>query len=502
VISVEDWVTIRNLKSRNPALGTRAIAGLLGISRNTVKDALASDRPPKYERPKVLNPDIAPWVEYVTESYLVKRLRVSRIMGDLRSKGYTGSRTALYRWIEEELKPRREAQNAQAFKPYETKPGEQMQYDWAEYRVLIGESITRVFVHLSILGYSRYKAFDASLSVHQGDVFAAIEEALVAFGGLTERVQVDCAKVFVLNASSATFRWNPKFLQFCGFFGLEPTRSAPYHPWSKGKVEKPFDHLETHFIQGARFDSFEQFLSKLKAYQDEVNATEHSVTRKKPAELFELEQKVLRPLPCDSLTGEPKRFVGVAEHLRTVSSDCLVCWGGNRYSVPHVLVRSQLWVRVRKGTSLEIYSQNGTLVASHRLCTGKGHVVVEPAHYRGYRKQSDVEGFEMSAHRLRTRLDGRYPRLDEFFASLRAQKRFNPEHHLSRIMQIFAHYRDESCINAMDACFRYRCFSASFIQGIIGPEAAEPLSTIPIVEIPRLRLSTPPIKRDLKEYQL
>ena len=29
---------------------------------------------------------------------------------------------------------------------------------------------------------------------------------------------------------------------------------------SKGGVEKPFDHLEAHFIQGARFDSFEQFL--------------------------------------------------------------------------------------------------------------------------------------------------------------------------------------------------------------------------------------------------
>ena len=157
---MEDWVTIRTLKARNPVLGTRAIAGLLGISRNTVKDALASDRAPQYERAKVMNPDLEPWVEFVSESYLVKRLRVSRIMADLRSKGFTGSRTALYRWIEEELKPRRVAQNARAFQPYETRPGEQMQYDWAEYRVLIGEAITRVFVHLTILGYSRFKVFD------------------------------------------------------------------------------------------------------------------------------------------------------------------------------------------------------------------------------------------------------------------------------------------------------------------------------------------------------
>jgi hypothetical protein len=67
----------------------------------------------------VINPDVEPWVQFVTEAYLVKHLRVSRIMADLRSKGFTGGKSALYRWIGEELKPRRDAQSAQAFQPYE-----------------------------------------------------------------------------------------------------------------------------------------------------------------------------------------------------------------------------------------------------------------------------------------------------------------------------------------------------------------------------------------------
>ena len=474
----------------------------MGISRNTVKSALASDKAPQYEREKTLNPEIQPYVEFVIEAYLAKRLRVSRILADLRSKGFTGSRSALYRWIEEELKPKRDAQSAQAFQPYETKPGEQMQYDWTEYRLAIGEGITRVYVHLSILGYSRYKCFDASLTVSQGDVFSALEESFFVFDGLTERVQVDNAKVFVLNASSEQFRWNPKFLQFCGFFAIEPCRSAPYHPWSKGKVEKPFEHLETHFIQGVRFESFEQFLLKLKEYETKVNTTVHSVTHNTPAQLFEVERKVLRPLPRDPSTDQPKRFVGVAEQLRTVSSDCLISWGGNRYSVPHVFVARQLWVRVRKGTSLEIYSQKGTLVATHPLCIARGQVVVDQGHYRGYRKQSEGESFEMSAHKLRARFDGRYPRLEEFFSCLRAQKRFNPDHHLSRIVRIFEHYPEESCIRVLEACFRYRCFSAAFLQGIIGGENLPSPAPSPAIEIPRLRLPTPPVKRDLKEYQI
>jgi len=43
VVSTEDWVTIRNLRKKNPYMGTRKIADLVGISRNTVKKALASD---------------------------------------------------------------------------------------------------------------------------------------------------------------------------------------------------------------------------------------------------------------------------------------------------------------------------------------------------------------------------------------------------------------------------------------------------------------------------
>lgn len=37
---MEDWVTIRNLKKKDPNLETRTIALMLGISRNTVKKLL------------------------------------------------------------------------------------------------------------------------------------------------------------------------------------------------------------------------------------------------------------------------------------------------------------------------------------------------------------------------------------------------------------------------------------------------------------------------------
>ena len=48
-MSVEDWAEIRRLH-RAEGLPIKTIARTLGVSRNTVRAAIASDAPPKYER--------------------------------------------------------------------------------------------------------------------------------------------------------------------------------------------------------------------------------------------------------------------------------------------------------------------------------------------------------------------------------------------------------------------------------------------------------------------
>ena len=49
VLSVEDWAEIRRLH-RGEGLPIKMIARTLGVSRNTVRSALASDGPPRYRR--------------------------------------------------------------------------------------------------------------------------------------------------------------------------------------------------------------------------------------------------------------------------------------------------------------------------------------------------------------------------------------------------------------------------------------------------------------------
>ena len=49
MLSVEDWAETRRLHRREE-LGIKTIARTSGISRNTVRAAIVSDAPPKYER--------------------------------------------------------------------------------------------------------------------------------------------------------------------------------------------------------------------------------------------------------------------------------------------------------------------------------------------------------------------------------------------------------------------------------------------------------------------
>jgi len=58
VISVEDWALIRRLAG--DGVPRQQIARQFEVGRSTVDSALASNRPPKYERPPVLEASFSP----------------------------------------------------------------------------------------------------------------------------------------------------------------------------------------------------------------------------------------------------------------------------------------------------------------------------------------------------------------------------------------------------------------------------------------------------------
>jgi len=491
VISMEDWVTIRNFKKINPYLGTRSIAKQLNISRNTVKRALAAEAYPSYkERERKANLQLTPFYDFIKKSYVVRGQKVSVIIDNLKSKGFAGTDISVYRFIDEHFKDAREQKNSKTFEPYETEPGEQMQYDWAQYLVKLGNDFVKVYLHSLILGFSRYRVYEASLDISAQTILSAIEESIFELKGFCKRIQVDNPKVFVINASKNNFKWNDNFLNFCGYYGIEPTRSLPAHPWSKGKVERPFAYLEDHFITNETFESFEDFCAKLKGFQQRVNERIHDTTKEKPFVLYEKEKGFLLELPKN-------RFVIGLMELRNFTKDCLISFKGSKYSVPHQFALKEIWVKTYKGYYLQIYSTEKKLIAEHKMSSKKGTVIMNKEHYKTYR-QVELPSYDILKERFAERFSS-YDSVKDFPLLLEKEKGLNPRRHLVRILDMFSYYNDYDCIFAIVECFKHNTFNYHFVKGML---SLKQLKEDKIDFINNITLPKGIVKRDMKEYSL
>lgn len=446
---MEDWVTIKTLKKRDPSKSLRAIARSLGISHHTVQRALARNDPPSYARTSKTNRALEPFRDLIAELANVKRFRGSRILNDLRSKGYTGGKTAFYRMLSEV-----KIERGKHFTPYSTAPGEQSQFDWSPYTVPIAGIATRVIVFSYLNSFSRFPVYEGSLREDRDTVFWAIEQGLIESGGVSQRIQTDNAKVFVDNASTANFRWNPDYLRFCAHYGIMPSRSLPRHPWSKGKVEKPFQYIEDHFITGASFESFDDFLLKLKAFQHQVASRVHATTKAAPQERLAEDRAAFAPLPVS-------RYCGGRPVIRSVSRDGLLSFNASRYSVPWQYAGTTVWLRLVRGHTLEIYSHTNALIATHAHAAVKGSLVIDKRHYR------TAETAHSSVDRIRLRFRETYPDQDAFLDALFEQKRTNARHHLAGILDVARHYHPDDVARAFETAMTYRIFTVSFFAGYL-----------------------------------
>jgi len=98
--------------------------------------------------------------------------------------------------------------------------------------------------------------------------------------------------------------------------------------------------------RGNTFESFEDFVRKLQAFQDKVNAREHATIKTTPDALIAKDREAFSALP-------ETRYVGIKEESRKATFDGLLSYDGSRYSVPWMFGGKHVWVRVSCGYYLE-----------------------------------------------------------------------------------------------------------------------------------------------------
>jgi hypothetical protein len=250
-------------------------------------------------------------------------------------------------------------------------------------------------------------------------------------------------------------------LELCGHYRVEPVACHPHRPRTKGKVERPFFSLEQQLMKGGAWADLDDLARALLAYSQELDQQTHGTTGERPLVRFEGaggvggERAQLTPLPA-------RPFVGTHEEVRKVSWDCLVSFGGSRYSVPWRHAATQVWLRPSRGTHLLVRDRHGEEIARHALAARKGVTVLDPAHYAGVRTDQP-RGKALLTHVFLRR----FPDHGAFVEGLVAQQANNAGKHLRVVLALAEVYAPEAVAAALLAAREYNAFSHRFVRGLL-----------------------------------
>jgi transposase len=305
VYSRETLVLLKHLlESGQPK---SAIARELGISRRLVYHWIATgqverDTSAPVPRQRVTAPaKLAPF-QPLLEARLAEFPALSsvRLLAECRAAGYTGGYSQLTALVRR-LRPQPTPEPVVRF---ETAPGVQAQFDFAEFRFPWGKR----YAVLIVLGYSRLLAVEWVSRQTARTVMAALERAFAVFGGVPREILFDQMKAVIVEDHRGTdgrLLENAEFARFAAHWGFRIRACRPYRARTKGKVERPVHYLRDNLVYGRTFLGDGDLAAQTVAWLDTVaNVRRHGTTREAPQLRFTRdEQATLQPLASQPYRG-------------------------------------------------------------------------------------------------------------------------------------------------------------------------------------------------------
>ncbi|MFF7984779.1 IS21 family transposase [Streptomyces sp. NPDC007901] len=362
MILVEDWAEIRRLH-RAEQMPIRAIARHLGISKNTVKRALANDRPPQYQRPAKGSAVDAVEVqirELLRETPTMPATVIAERIGWDRGMTILKDRIR-------ELRPAYVPVDPVSRTAY--RPGELAQCDlwFPDVDVPLGYGQSgRPPVLVMVSGYSRVIAARMLPSRRTGDLIDGHWRLLTEWGAVP--------RTLVWDNEAGVGRGHPTS-EFAAFAGLLATRiylCRPRDPEAKGLVERANGYLETSFLPGRHFSGPDDFNTQLQAWLKVANRRVHRTLGARPADRWEADRAQMLTLPAvDPPTWW--RFstrLGRDHYVRVDTCD---------YSVDPAAIGHQVTV-LTDNEQVVVLTSGGEIVAQHARCWARHQTLTDPEH--------------------------------------------------------------------------------------------------------------------------
>ncbi len=238
------WREIHNLQREG--LSRRAISRRLGIHRRTVRNALASNMPPRVvyrRRGSIIDPHRG-WLLAKLQQY--PELTAARLFYLLKERGYEGG-SSLVRQVVAELRPRMKP----VYQSLHFEPGDCGQVDWGVWQMLdVDGGQRRISFFSIVLCHSRMLYIEFFLGEKMEHWLQAHRNAFEYFGGVPKKVMVDNCKTAVTKARSRTqeAQINSVYQSFADHYGFTITACDPYQPQQKGRTENAVGYVKTAFL--------------------------------------------------------------------------------------------------------------------------------------------------------------------------------------------------------------------------------------------------------------
>jgi transposase len=422
----------------------RAIAKKLGRNRKTVRRALGLSPPPRAAS------KIEPFLEIIREKHAMG-LFAPRILREIREIGYTGSLTILKDYLRSLGGRRKKARKV--VQRFETGRAVEAQVDWSPYRVPIAGTETIVHCFSMVLGYSRWMSIGFFRNERLETLLFAHVEAFRYAQGMCARLVYDNQTTVTVGRIGKRPIWNPTFLEFVKHYGFVPRTHRVGHKERSGKVERPFWYIETDFIKGAKFESWDDLNARARVWLETVaNVRSHGTTGRKVDEMYAEEKPLLIALPTVPYGAERRE-------VRKVLSDGYISVDGSSYPVPHRLVGHYVAVRVLPH-HIEVLDPSGEVTVRHAIPD------------RPMRLPSDGGPPAPRLDRAsRTQLEAaflaRFPDDADFIDGLKRRMGTLTPIHVRQILRLTVIYGVEHVQAAISRASAYRNFNAEAVRRIL-----------------------------------
>jgi transposase len=346
------------------------IARVLGISRNTVRSALGSDVPPKYERKSAGSSVDAfePRIRELLKAYpRMPATVIAERIGWTRSIRTLSGRVA-------QLRPAYLPPDPASRTSYE--PGEIAQCDlWFPPITLpVGFGQVRKPTQLPVLtmvtGYSRWLSGLLIPTRATADLFAGWWQLIEQLGSVP--------RVLVWDGEGAIGRWRAGRVEltaecqaFRGTLGVKVVVLKPREPEHKGIIERAHDYLERSFLPGRSFTGPEDFNAQLQQWLGVVNARPRRALGCAPTDRITADRQAMLALPpIAPATGWRCSVRLPRDHYIRLDS--------NDYSVHPAVIGRRIEV-VADLHRVKAFC-DGRLVADHERIWGWHQTISDPEH--------------------------------------------------------------------------------------------------------------------------